>query len=92
MIWNILIGLAFMIIGYMLMPKPKVQRPEVTVMDDPTAEAGRTIPVLFGDRMITDPNFLWWGEKTYIERSEGSGGKKDKKGGKKGGVVSRADL
>lgn len=81
MIWNIIIGLAFMVLGYLLMPKPKVVRPETTEMEGPTSEAGRAIPVLFGDKIIKDPNYLWWGEKTYVERTEGGGGKKGKGGG-----------
>lgn len=84
MFWNIIIGLAFMVLGYLLKPKPKIQRPEITVMDEPTSEAGRPVPVLFGDRIIKDPNYLWWGDKSYIDRTQGSGGKKDKKAGKKG--------
>lgn len=76
--WNIIIGLAFMVLGYLLLPKPKIERPETQIMDGPTAEAGRPVPVLFGDRIIKDPNFLWWGEKNYIERTEGGGKGKSK--------------
>jgi hypothetical protein len=78
MLWNIIIGLVFMVAGYMLMPRPKVQRPEITEMEGPTAEAGKPIPVLFGDDIITSPNYLWWGEKNYIERVDGGTGKKKK--------------
>lgn len=79
MIMNILVGLVFLVIGYLLMPKPKITRSETTVMDGPTSVSGRPIPVLFGDKIIKDPNYLWWGEKNYIERTEGSGGKGKKK-------------
>lgn len=79
MFWNIIIGLALMVIGYLLMPKPKKAKPpEVTEMEGPTAEAGRPIPVVFGDYTISSPNFLWWGDKVYVNRSEPAGGKKKK--------------
>ena len=71
MIWNILIGLGLMILGYLLQPKPKAQKPaEVTEMEGPTAEAGKPIPVIFGDIWIKSPNYLWWGDKGYAQRSQ----------------------
>jgi len=70
MFWNIIIGLTLMILGYLLQPKPKPQKPsEVTEMEGPTAEAGKPIPVIFGDIWVKSPNFLWWGDKTYVTRS-----------------------
>lgn len=79
MFWRIIIGLALMILGYLLMPRPKVQRPEITEMEGPTAEAGRPIPVVFGDKIVKDPNFLDWRDKSYIDRKYNSGGGKGKK-------------
>ena len=78
MIINLLISLGLMILGYLIMPKPKAQKPAaVTEMDGPTSEAGRPIPVIFGDITIKSPNYLWWGDKMYLQRS--SRGKKAKK-------------
>lgn len=69
--WNLIIGIVLLIIGYLIMPKPKAAKPpEVTEMDGPTAEAGRTIPVLFGDITMKSPNFLWWGDKYYVQKKE----------------------
>lgn len=71
MIQNIIIALALMIIGYLLQPKPRPQKPsEVTEMEGPTAEAGKPIPVVFGDIWVKSLNFLWWGDKTYVTRSQ----------------------
>ncbi|MFC3724410.1 hypothetical protein [Neoaquamicrobium sediminum] len=76
MLWNIIIGLGLMILGYVLMPKPKLDKPdEVTEMDSPTSEAGKPITVIFGDITVTSPNFLWWGDKKFYERNV-RGGKK----------------
>jgi hypothetical protein len=61
---SLLIGLALSVVSYLLAPKPKKQQPPAAApMDDPTAEAGRPIPVLFGTHIFKDPNILWFGDK-----------------------------
>jgi len=35
-------------------------------MDDPTAEAGREIPVVFGTMTVQSLNVLWYGDKTML--------------------------
>lgn len=59
-----LVSLALNIVAYLLQPKPKTSQPASTEdMEDPTAEAGRPIPVLFGTMTIKGTNILWYGEK-----------------------------
>lgn len=59
-----LVALALNVVAYLLQPKPKQQKPDAAKsMDDPTAEAGREIPVLFGTKLRKDPNCLWFGDK-----------------------------
>lgn len=68
MAWFIpfLISLAMMVIAYLIMPKPKQPKPpETKDLEDPTAEAGRPIPVLFGTMTIKGLNCLWFGDKGY---------------------------
>lgn len=66
---GLIVGLALMIIGYLIMPKPKANKPEqMSEMDAPTAEAGRPIPVMFGEMLIKSPNFLWWGDKYFVKK------------------------
>lgn len=60
---NILLSLALMVVSYLLMPKVKQETPETKDLDDPTAEAGRPIPVLFGTVTVKGLNVLWFGEK-----------------------------
>jgi hypothetical protein len=73
----LLIGLALNIIAYLIMPKPKQPKPEAAKdMDNPTAESGRPIPVVFGTITVKGGNILWFGEKTLHEYEKGSGGKK----------------
>lgn len=70
MLWNIIIGLGMMILGYILMPKPKTAQPEETKeMEAPTAEAGRPIMVIFGEVTVSSPNFLWWGDREFVEHN-----------------------
>lgn len=60
----LLIGLALNIVAYLLMPKPKTAKPEAAKdLDDPTAEAGRPVPVPFGTITIKSANVLWFGDK-----------------------------
>lgn len=65
---GLIIALALMVVAYLIMPKPKQASPEVQDMDDPTAEAGRPIPVPFGTITIKGLNVLWFGEKRYQKR------------------------
>jgi len=72
-ILNLIFGLALMIIGYLLMPKPKKQKPaEVTELESPTSETGIPWSVVFGDIVVKEPNYLWWGDKSYARHSKKS--------------------
>ncbi len=60
-----LIGLALNVVAYMLLPKPKVSKPEAAKdMENPVAEAGKAIPVVFGTVRVKGLNILWYGEKS----------------------------
>ncbi len=76
----LLIGMALNVIAYLLMPKPKQNKPDAAKeMEKPTAEAGRPIPALFGTITIKGSNILWWGEKYMreykVSAKGGKGGK-----------------
>lgn len=71
------LGVVMMIVGYMLMPKPKVEKPPSTEdLDDPTAEAGRPIPVIFGSLKMKSPNVMGYWDKESLHRKPRSKGKK----------------
>lgn len=73
MIFQIILGLAMLILGYLLMPKPKKAKPDaVTELESPTAETGIPIGVVFGDIVSTEGNFLWWGDKGYSKHEKES--------------------
>lgn len=66
---SLVVGLAAQLIGYLLMPKPNSNnKREFDDMEDPTAEAGRPIPVIFGELEITDVNIIWYGDKATTTR------------------------
>lgn len=69
-LYNILIGFAFQLVAYLIMPKPKGPKPEeLKDAESPTAEAGVPIPVPFGDITIKGTNYLWSGNKeTVVEK------------------------
>jgi hypothetical protein len=66
MAWFIplLLAIIFNVIAYLLAPKPKKQKPpEAKDLDNPSADAGRPIPVVFGTITIKGLNVLWYGDK-----------------------------
>ena len=65
---QLIVGLALMVLSYLIMPKPKGDDSAITEADDPTADAGRPIPVLFGTKTIKSPNCLWFGDKRHVKR------------------------
>ncbi len=71
---QLLIGIALNVIGYLLMPKPKPPKPpELEDLENPTAEAGRPIPVVFGSVTVSGLNILWYGDKEIVTRKAGGG-------------------
>lgn len=77
-IGQLLLGVGMMILGYLLMPKPKFKKPPSTEdLDDPTAESGRPIPVIFGSLMVTSPNIIgFWDKESRHRKPRKKKGKK----------------
>lgn len=75
-IW-LLVGLALSVISYLIMPKPQTEQPASTSdLDDPTADPGKPVPVVFGTVTMKGLNILWYGEKSRAQTTVGGGGKK----------------
>ena len=73
----LLVGLAINIIAYLIMPKPKQPKPPAAKdLEDPTAEAGRPMPVVFGTITVKGGNIVWFGEKSLKEYEKKEGGGK----------------
>jgi hypothetical protein len=63
------ISVALQVIGYLLLPKPpKEAPPELSDFEDPTAEAGRPIPVVWGSGTITGLNIMDFNDKKIAKR------------------------
>lgn len=57
-----------------LTPRPQNNTKPATLDDiqAPTAEDGREIPVLFGTRLLSGPNVVWYGDlRTQAIKSKG---------------------
>lgn len=66
MAWFIplLLALIVNVVAYLLAPKPKKQKPEAAKdLDNPTADASKPIPVVFGTMTVKGLNVLWYGDK-----------------------------
>jgi hypothetical protein len=65
---QILVAVALLVVSYLLMPKPKVAKPEAAKdLEGPTAEAGKPVPVVFGTVTVKGINCLWYGDKKTHE-------------------------
>jgi len=64
--WLLLVvALVATALNYLLRPKPKAPKPDsVKDLEDPTAEAGKPIPVVFGTVTVKGLNVLWFGDKS----------------------------
>lgn len=63
------IGVALNILAYMLAPKPKEPKPPALQdFEGPTAEAGRPIPVFWGNLTITGLNVIGVFDKKIRKR------------------------
>jgi len=63
----IAIAIVMALIAYALAPKPKTPKPDTSQqLEAPTAEAGRPLPVAFGQITVQSPNALWYGDVSNI--------------------------
>lgn len=60
----IVVALVATALNILLQPKIKTPKPDAAKdLEDPTAEAGKPIPVVFGTVMVKGLNVLWFGDK-----------------------------
>lgn len=74
MAWQIVVlFLVSTVLSYLLRPKPQAPKPTALGdIDFPIASSNAPIPVLFGTRLITGPNVIWYGDlRTTAIKSEG---------------------
>ena len=60
-----LIALAINVVAHLITPKPRgPQAADAPKLEDPTAEAGRPVGIVFGTVIRKSPNTLWFGDKS----------------------------
>lgn len=66
---QLLVGVALMVLAFLIMPKPKPEQPDASRdLDNPTAEAGRPIPVVFGTLYVKGGNVIDYMDKGKRDR------------------------
>jgi hypothetical protein len=71
MAWIIAVvaAIAASALAILLMPKPKKAKPPgASDLENPTAEAGKPIPVVFGTITVKGLNVLWFGDKSALDK------------------------
>lgn len=64
---NLLVAVAISVVAYLIMPKPKQPKPDsARDIENPTAEAGREIPKIFGTLIIKGLNVLDFADKQIV--------------------------
>lgn len=57
-------AVAAVALSILFMPRPKRQKPDETKdLENPVAEAGKPVPVIFGTITLKGLNVLWFGDK-----------------------------
>lgn len=60
----LIVAVVATVASVLLTPKPKgPDKPKASDLQDPSNDAGREIGVIFGEGVVKDGNFLWYGEK-----------------------------
>lgn len=74
---EIVFSLFTMLWGMIFPSKPKEPIKGIQPLAVPDTTIGKTIPILFGSRMIKDPSIVWWGDVHIVmeEIPQGSGAK-----------------
>lgn len=68
-------AIVVLVLAVVLQPKPPVQTPpSLSELEVPTAKQGKAIPKVFGQKIITSPNIVWYGDLAY-NRVKVKGGK-----------------
>lgn len=72
---TVVLWVVSMVVSVLLAPKP--EKPAAgEISNVPTAEAGRSISVLFGSRLVRAPNVVWWGDVRTVAIKKKSGFKR----------------
>lgn len=75
-IGQLLIGILLNVVSYLLVPRPKQEKPPTTEdLQEPTAEAGRPIVVVMGSMRVKGSNIIGAWDKESVHRKAKAGKK-----------------
>lgn len=68
---QILIWVVTTIVDLLFGPREQQNKPQPQTQEGfPEAEAGTTIPKVFGTRLLNSPNVVWWGDVQAVAIKE----------------------
>lgn len=74
--WQIIAYIGMQVLSYLLTPKTTTSTTSASDMEATSVDSASPVPVLFGTRLMTQTNCVWYGDiKTTAIKSD-SGGKK----------------
>jgi hypothetical protein len=75
--WMALLVVPLYVLSYLLRPKtPKADDPVPGELTATTVNSSSPIPILFGTRLMKQPNLIWYGDIGTTPIVQESGGKK----------------
>jgi hypothetical protein len=76
--WQLaLVWVALTVVSYLLQPKtPKADDPVPGELTATTVDASSPVPILFGTRLLKQPNLIWYGDIGTTPIVQEGGGKK----------------
>lgn len=68
----VIFALVVLVLAFALQPKPPaVKPPSLDDIELPTVGQGKPIPKVFGRRIVTSPNIVWYGDLAYNDVRKG---------------------
>jgi hypothetical protein len=75
--WQVIAWVALTVLSYLLRPKPVApSTPEPGNVETTLVDASSPVPILFGTRLMTKTNCIWYGDVGTTPIISCSGGKK----------------
>lgn len=73
--WTVVVWLALMVISALMTKSPKTVSQKPGEFDATTVDSSSPVPVLFGTRLMSNPNLVWYGD-VRTKAIKTKGGKK----------------
>lgn len=74
--WLQIVGIVLQIIAYLIKPKTKIEDTAPGVLTGTSVDPSSPVPILFGTRLMKQPNLVWYGDIATTPIVSKGGGKK----------------